>query len=124
MSQKNRKDVDPESTGGKLRLAREEKGLNIRQLGYDHGYISRIERNFLPITSTVLAAYEKAVGHPIDVIPQDARPNKEKRERLIEQALTRLSAEWIQNELGTEITDLLFDLLQAAQQKKKSETPE
>jgi hypothetical protein len=58
--------VDSNTDGGHLRLARQMADLTLADIGeYDTGYLSRVERNFLPVTPGILAAYERATGRAI-----------------------------------------------------------
>ena len=76
------KQTDPLTAGGKLRAARKAAGKNLAEIGgYNIGYLSRIEHNFLPVSTGVLARYEAAVGHPIDVTPEATAAPKRSRRR-------------------------------------------
>jgi transcriptional regulator with XRE-family HTH domain len=74
--------IDPSTNGGKLRAARKAAKKSLAEIGgYNVGYLSRVERNFLPVSTGVLASYEEAVGHRIDVTPEATVAPKRARKR-------------------------------------------
>jgi len=76
------KKIDPSTNWGKLRAARKAAKKSLADIGgYNVGYLSRVERNFLPVSTGVLASYEEAVGYPIDVTPEATVAPKRTRKR-------------------------------------------
>ncbi len=61
------------TSGAKLRMAREQAGLTLREMAervnYDHGNLHRAEGNKINLTPDIISAYEQVVGHPLDIIP-------------------------------------------------------
>jgi transcriptional regulator with XRE-family HTH domain len=93
------KKIDPSTNGGKLRSARKAAKKSLADIGgYNVGYLSRVERNFLPLSTGVLASYEEAVGHSIDVTPEATatpRRARKRRERSDRAAFIAAAEQWM-----------------------------
>jgi transcriptional regulator with XRE-family HTH domain len=102
------KRIDPSTDGGKLRAARKAAKKSLAEIGgYNVGYLSRVERNFLPVSTGVLARYEEAVGHRIDVTPEATVAPKRARKRwkqLDRATFIGQVAQWMREQLQKGLT--------------------
>lgn len=96
------KKIDPSTNGGKMRAARKAAKKSLADIGgYNVGYLSRVERNFLPVSTGVLASYEEAVGHPIDVTPEATvapKPARRRGKQTDRAAFIVLVTQWIREQ--------------------------